>query len=218
MTKKTDLRGADAEVLQILALQSGDPRRIRRVLNGATLTPAIVPHLIPLLGVDKSAIEAMHALRAVASDRPGALIDALLDVRHTVVVRRRLARVMLVCRTSAVAQALLQACEDDHVSVRLQCARTLFVIRRRQPDLPVDTNRVIPLIKREIDDGIPNVGLLFTLLAVILPAGPTRAAYRSLRGGSAQARGTAMEYLESVLPSEIRQHLDKILTRMRSPG
>jgi hypothetical protein len=217
VTKKTDLRGADAEVLQILALQSGDPQRVRRVVNGAALTPAVIPHLIPLLGAEKTATDAMHALRAVAPHRPGALIDALLDVRHPVVMRRRLARVMSVCRTAAVADALLQACEDDHVSVRVQAARTLFVIRRRRPELSIDQNRVIQLIQREVSAGIPHVGLVFTLLAVILSPGPIRAAYRSLRVGSAHARGTALEYLDSVLPAEIRKHLDEILTRMSPP-
>ena len=218
VTKKTDLRGADAEVLQILALQSGDSQRIRRVLKGAALTPAVIPHLIPLLGLERTAVDAMHALQTIAPHRPGMLVDALLDVRRPTVMRRRLARVLSSCRSPGVIDALLQACEDDHVSVRMQCARTLVVIHRGRSDVEIDRDRVIRLIKREIAGGIEHVGLLFTLLALIFPAGPIRAAYRSLRVGNAHARGTAVEYLESVLPGEIRRHLDEILTRMQSPS
>jgi hypothetical protein len=217
VTKKTDLRGADAEVLQILALQSGDPARVRRVVDGGVLTPAVIPHLIPLLDLEATALEAMQALRAVAPQRPGALVDALLDVRHSSVMRRRLARVMSACRSAAVVHALLQACEDDHVSVRVQAARTLFVIRRRHPELTIDENRVIQLIQEEVAGGIKDVGLVFTLIALVRPAGPIRAAYRSLRAGTAHAQGTAREYLDSVLPVEIRKHLDEILTRMSPP-
>ena len=214
--KKSDLRGADAEVLQILALQSGDPARVRRVLKGGgPLTPAVVPHLIPLLASEKTAFDAMQALRGVALHRSGVLIDALLDVRHSAVMRRRIARVMSDCRAPSVVEALLQACEDDHVSVRVQCARTLFVIRRRS-DLVIDASRVIQLIKQEINYGIPHVGLLFTLLAMIFPAGPIRAAHRSLRAGNAHAKGLAHEYLDSVLPAEIRQHVNQILARVQS--
>jgi hypothetical protein len=217
VAKKIDLRGADAEVLQILALQSGDSKRVRRVLNGgAALTPAVAAHLLPLLASEKSAVDAMHALRVVAPHRPGVLIDALLDVRRPAAVRRRLARVLSACRSPAVVEALLQACEDDHVSVRVQSARTLFAIHRRHPDLEIDADHVIQLINREIASGIAHVGLLFTLLAVIFPAAAIRAAYRSLRAGNAHATGTAQEYLDSVLPVEIRRHMDRILARVQS--
>jgi hypothetical protein len=49
--------------------------------SGEPLPPSLVPHLIALLGADRAAVEAMRGLRAIASQRPGALIDALLDVR-----------------------------------------------------------------------------------------------------------------------------------------
>lgn len=206
------------EVLQILALQSGDPERVRRVLrDGGALSPAVTSQLIPLLASDKNALDAMHALRVVALRRPGLLIDALLDVRRPAAVRRRLARILSVCRSAAVVEALLQACGDDHVSVRVQSARTLFAIHRRHPDIEIDANHIIQLINREIGSGIPHAGLLFMLLAVIFPAGPIRAAYRSLRAGNAHARGTAREYLDSILPDGIRKHMDRILARVRSP-
>jgi hypothetical protein len=63
-SRKADLRGADADVLKILALQSGDPRRVRRALDPSeTMAPSLVPHVIPLLAVDSTALDAMRALR-----------------------------------------------------------------------------------------------------------------------------------------------------------
>src|SRR5262249_4693973 len=151
---------------------------------------------------DRSAIDAMRALRDVAIRRPGALVDALLDVRLAPVVRRRLARVMAVCRTPDVVNALLQACDDEQTSVRAQCARTLFLLHRRHPDLPIDATRVNALVQDELE-GAPDVGLVFTLLALVYPSSPLRGAYRSLRGANARARGFAIEYLNGILPPEI---------------
>lgn len=213
--RKTDLRGADADVLKIVAVQSGDPRRIRRVLDsGEPLPPSLVPHLIALLGDDRVARDAMRGLRTIASERPGALIDALLDVRQSRVIRRRLARVMSDCRTPDVVEALLQAGDDDHISVRIQCARTLFLVRRRHPELAVDGERVMAAIRKEISRGAQDIGLVFTLLALVFPSGPIRVAYRSLRGSSAPARGFAMEYLNGVVPPDLRDKMAAIVGRL----
>jgi hypothetical protein len=202
-------------VLKILALQSGDPHRVRRALDPSeTIAPSLVPHLIPLLAVDAAALDVMRALRTVAAHRPGALIDALLDVRLSSVVRRRVARVMSVCRTRDAVDALLHAFGDDHISVRVQGARTLLLIHRRHPDIPVDAERVMVLIVKEIEAGAPDIGLIFTLLALIYPTAPIRAAYRNLRGGNAHARGFAVEYLHSILPTEIRLKLNPVVERM----
>ena len=213
--RKTDLRGADTDVLKILALQSGDPRRIRRALDPKQpVAPSLIPHLIPLLAVDASALDAMHALRSVAPRRPGMLIDALFDVRLAPVVRRRLARVMSACRTADAIEALLQAAIDEHVSVRVQCARTLFLIHRRDPALTIESDRVTAVVLNEVERDPPDLGLIFTLLALIYPATPIRVAYRSLRGGNAHARGFALEYLHGILPTEIRVKLTPIIERL----
>ena len=214
-SKKTDLRGADADVLKIVAVQSGDPRRIRRVIDsGEPLPPSLVPHLIALLGADRAAREAMRGLRAIAPQRPGALIDALLDVRQSRVIRRRLARVMSECRTPDVVEALLQAGDDDHISVRIQCARTLFLLRRRNPELEVDGERVMAAVRKEIGRGAQDIGLVVTLLALVFPAGPIRVAYRSLRGSNVRARGFAMEYLNGIVPPDLRDKLTAVVDRL----
>jgi hypothetical protein len=215
---KTDLRGADVEVLQIVALQSGDPHRIRRVLTDAGDIPlSVVPHVIPLLA-SASATDAMHALRRTSLHRPGILIDALADVRLPPVVRRRVARVLSVCRSPLVIAALLTGSDDEHISVRVQCARSLFVLKRRHPEVEVGWDEVVGLVHREIERGIQDVGLVFTFLGLVLPSGAIRGAYRSLRGSNANARGFALEYLHGVLPTGIRDKLMPVLTEMGRNG
>ncbi|MGE0703665.1 MAG: hypothetical protein AB7P22_06965, partial [Vicinamibacterales bacterium] len=48
---------------------------------------------------------------------------------------------------------------------------------------------------------------VFTLLALVLPSGPLQIAYRGLHSDDRNLRGTALEYLESVLPPPIRERL-----------
>jgi hypothetical protein len=48
---------------------------------------------------------------------------------------------------------------------------------------------------------------VFTLLSLVLPNEPLRIAYRGLHTDDANLRGTALEYLESVLPADIRRSL-----------
>ena len=48
---------------------------------------------------------------------------------------------------------------------------------------------------------------VFTLLALMLPREPLGIAYRALQTTDPQLRGTALEYLETALPSRVRQQL-----------
>lgn len=202
---RANLRGADADVLQIVALQSHDVNRIRRVLDPRNpIRASIVPHVIPLLGERAVAGTAMQALQLVAEGHCGTLLDALLDPTRTPVVRRRLARVLSVCRSQVVADGLLMAVEDSLPDVRAQSARSLFRIRRRYADVRIDAERLLDLMRTELARSEPDLRHVFTLLSFVLPVQPLRAAYRGLRGDDPRARGTALEYLHGVLPKEIR--------------
>jgi hypothetical protein len=207
-SERTNLRGADTDVLQIVALQSRDKNRIRRVLDPRNpIHASIIPHVIPLLGERAVAATAMHALQLVADVHCGALVDALLDPTRTAVVRRRLARVLAVCRSQVVVDGLLMAAEDALPDVRAQSARSLFRIRRRYPDLRIDAERMLDLVRIELARSEPDLRHVFTLLLFVLRVQPLRAAYRGLRGGDSHARGTALEYLHGVLPKDIRDAL-----------
>ena len=205
---RTNLRGADADVLQILALQSRDANRIRQVLDPRNpIRASLVPHVIPLLEDRAVAGAAMQALQLVADTHGGALVDVLLDPSRTPVVRRRLARALSVCRSQIVADGLLLAIDDPLPDVRAQSARSLFRMRRRHADVRIDADRMLDLVRTELARGAPDLRHIFTLLSFVLPVRPLRAAYRGLRGDDTQARGTALEYLHEVLPKDIRSAL-----------
>jgi hypothetical protein len=205
---RPDLRGADVEVLQIVALQSRDPRRIRRVLDPRNpVSASILPHVIPLLGERAVAGMAMQALERVGDRHPGALVDALLNPAHTPPVRRRLARALSACGSQTVVDGLLMAIDDERLDVRVQCARSLFRMRRRSPDIRFDHSRMLDLARAELARGAPDLAHLFTLLSFLVSVGPLRAAYRAIRSGNPHAKGTALEYLHGVLPKDIRAEL-----------
>ena len=82
------------------------------------LSPELVAAAIPLLAWAPAADHALFALRNVAEERVGQLIDALLDPAQDHAVRRRLARVFSVCVSQRAAEGLILALDDDRRLVR----------------------------------------------------------------------------------------------------
>ena len=54
---------------------------------------------------------------------------------------------------------------------------------------------------------------VFSLLSLVLPREPLQIAFQGLQSSDRQLRGTALEYLEGVLPSAIRAGLWPLLVR-----
>src|SRR5439155_622711 len=70
----------DPELQAILRLRSRDRAQVVSVLRAEEgLTPALVPHVIPLLAWDPVAADAVFALRKVAEERVGEFVDVLID-------------------------------------------------------------------------------------------------------------------------------------------
>ena len=59
-------------------------------------------------------------------------------------------------------------------------------------------------MKGRTSQGLPHV---FTLLSLVLPAEPLQVAFRGLHADDDNLRGTALEYLDGVLPPTIRARL-----------
>lgn len=214
----------------------------------ADLTPALVTHVIPLLAWDLVAHDAIRALQKVAPKHVGALSDALLDPYEEFAVRRRIPRVMVVCSTQRAADSLVQGLADIRFEVRFQCGRALAAIAAKHPAIQVNANTVFDVVQKEVavgrpvwegrrlldrlDDNEPSTFIdefirsranqslthVFTILSLALPREPLQIALRGLHAGDEHLRGTALEYLESILPPMIRDPLWPFLEDHRPAG
>ena len=228
---------SDPEVQEILALKSRDRARILKVLRDDEGLPAtLIPHVIPLLAWDPVAEDAVRALRKVAEERVGELVDALLDPNQPFAVRRRLARAFSVCVSQRAVDGLLLGLEDLRFEVRFQCGRSLAAILEKNTRIRIERERVFEVVRREVAVSRPvwqshrlldtvdtedrsfvdeflkdragqSLAHVFTLLALVLPTSPLQIAYRGLHTDDPKLRGTALEYLEGVLPQDISQRL-----------
>ena len=225
----------DSEVQDILRIRSRDRNQVVAVLGRAEgISRALVPHVIPLLAWDKVTNQATFALKKVAEENIGQLTDALVDPNQDFAVRRRLARVFGVCVSARAAEGAVGGLDDLRFDVRYQSARSLAAILEKNPRVHIDRERIFDVVLREVAVGRPvwesqrlleksgvdsaldqfvrdrageSLAHVFTLLSLVLEREPLQIAFRSLQSDDEYLRGTALEYLESVLPSPIRVRL-----------
>jgi hypothetical protein len=234
----------DDVVADIIRLRSGNHETAMRVLTRPEgLTAPLVPHVIPLLASPSLADYALFALRKVLEERVGELTDALLDPSQDQAVRRRLARVFSTGVSQRAVDGLLVALDDPRFDVRFQTARSLAGIVDRNPLVRVDPQRIFAVVLEEVTVGQPvwesqrlldgfvsaspldayvrdragqSLAHVFTMLSLVLPRQPLLIAFRSLHSDDSHLRGTALEYLERVLPTDIRVRLWPFLVRTRA--
>jgi HEAT repeat protein len=169
-------------------------------------SPILVAGLIPLLSKDELYPEVVRALRRVAPRVTGQLVDALLDPRMDPVVRRRIPRVLKACPTPRSAAGLLAALDDAGFGVRASSAAALAALHEKSAEIGVPREKVFERVQEELerpDTGERHLAHVFTLLSFALEPEPLRIAWAALRGRDRALRGTALEYLDTVLPGEI---------------
>jgi hypothetical protein len=196
-----------------------------------------VPEAISLLSQDDVAREGIDALRGAGPEALDPLVASLLDPREEFAVRRRIPLVLATYPHPRAVEGLSLGLADRRFEVRYRCGRGLAHLNKIDPSCVADYRVVHQAVLREVevgagvwegrslldrlddegwspvvDDAIrarANKSLehVFTLLALILPAEPLRIAFRGLNVRDPFLRGTALEYLESALPPEIRKPL-----------
>ncbi|MPZ16956.1 MAG: hypothetical protein GEV06_03410 [Luteitalea sp.] len=198
-------------------LRSGQPERIRRALAkapsppGPELVALLVPLLVPLLGRDELFPQVLRSLRSVAQRATGQLVDALVDTAQPAAVRQRVPRVLKACPTARSVGGLLLGLGDSDFAVRRASGLVLVWLLERNPGLAVPTQAVHAAIATELDmpvgDREAQLDHIFVLLSAVCEREPLRVSRWALRSEDLRLRGTALEYLEQVLPEAVRQPL-----------
>jgi hypothetical protein len=125
--------------------------------------------------------------------------------------------VLRAASSQRAVDGLMLGLEAERIEVREQSGRSLVRLRKRHPALRIDADRVVACAVREAAalqtsaSAHPALDHIFTLLSLVLPEAPLRIAYRSLRTDDPAMRGTALEYLEGVLPPDLRRALWPVL-------
>ena len=226
-----DLR--DHTVIELAELRSGNAVRIQRVL-AAPLAADLASHVVPLLAWDPVAELAREALQAIAPQITGQLVDALLDRDREFSIRRRLPEILRRGEPELASWGLWRALHDPRFEVRYRSGKALAKLRDAGHALGLTQADVFEAVQREVTvdgrlwhshrlldqvDGDDDEAVLhrvleqrsatgldhvFTLLGLTLPAEPLRLALQAVSTLDPALRGTALEYLESVLPEQVR--------------
>jgi hypothetical protein len=128
---------------------------------------------------------------------------------------------------------LIRGLSDEHFEVRYECGVALVRLTEKDPNLRIPSLPILVAVRRELeierklleeelsDDeeadrpfcavlntrasrGLEHV---FTILSLMLDREPLRIAWHALNTRDDNLRGTALEYLDNVLPPEIRDAL-----------
>ena len=115
---------------------------------------------------------------------------------------------------------------DRNPQIRIDRERILdVVLRETAVGRPVWTSRRLlddggyresPLDEFVRDRAGQSLAHVFTLLSLVLPSQPLQIAFRSLHSQNSRLRGTALEYLEGVLPPKVRDRLWPFLVEGRT--
>jgi hypothetical protein len=233
----------DPLLQDIMALREGtDPAALAVLSRPDGLARPLVSHVIPLLASQTLGDYAVFALRKVAEEHVGELTDALLDPNQPVDVRRRIARVFSVGVSQRAADGLLLSLDDSSFDVRFQAVRSLTAIVEKNARIVFNREHIERVVLKEVEVGRPfwegqrlledypsqapldvflnqraarSLSHVFALLSLVIPREPLQIAFRSLHVEDHHLRGTALEYLEGVLPGPIRQVLWPFLVRRR---
>lgn len=196
-------------------LLSQEPARLRAALDAAD--PSLTAFIIPLIARSDVGAQAMNVLGGFGTRVVGQLADALLDAEGvSPTVRRRLVRVIANAGGPWAAAALASALEDPDFDVRRQVVRGLEEISESGVDAPIGRTPALAAAARELDgsDGPADpdrVDHVLRLLGLVFDREAFRLARAALSQADAKLHGTALEYLDNVLPTAIKMTLFAVL-------
>ncbi|HEY6035119.1 MAG TPA: hypothetical protein VIV58_12685 [Kofleriaceae bacterium] len=212
----------------IRELRSNNVARVRAALAEPLPTEVARVAIELVGGPDDVAKLAADALRAVAPRCTGALVDALLDTEREAKLRRRLPAILAAGLPELAAWGLWRGMADPSFDVRYRCSMVLAQLAGDVHLGPLDPDEVFEYVRKELlvdrdewkarkiesdpviaSDVEGDVGLahVFRVLGLVLPPEPLRVALHAVQTDDTSLRGMALEYLESILPPDVRAQL-----------
>jgi AAA family ATP:ADP antiporter len=218
-------------------LRSGDPVLIERALAAPQAwTVEDLSYLVPLLARDGWLGPAVRALASFGVEGVPYLSSVMGDDAADFVLRRRIPRVLAWIDHPDADRALVDALEAGRFEVRYRVALALYHRRleslpesggsweaevwaavRAQLSREKPVWELARLLDAEADDGFVErrVGLrgelslehTFRLLSLVLDRDTVRAAYHGIILNDPELKSFALEYLEQVLPQDVRDRL-----------
>jgi AAA family ATP:ADP antiporter len=220
----------DSVIMAIADLRSGQTERIQKVLAGQTITTTLLPHVILLLAEQDHLREVFRAIRPLASTATGQLVDALLDRRVHPVIRRRLPLILGQADNQWAINGLMVGLADEDWDVRLRCGQALQKLRENHRQLKFERTLLMHFIEQEIrflKDAQPplpavsppleghnsseHLHHLFNLLGLVYGPEVFELCFQAVRGDDLRLRGTALEYMENLLPPDLRSAVWRLI-------
>lgn len=215
-------------------LLSSDPDRVRKALTREDVDARVAALIVPWLAHPQVRDAAAAALGGIGPRIAGTLEDALLDETVPVAARVRVPPILGRWADRRATKALLRGLGDPYFGLRFACGQSLARLVRTAPELRPPEAAILAIVQKETDvdttlwanqevEDIHASSVLldapqrrrvhrtaehvFTLLAVIFDREPLRFSLFGLASGDPNLRGTALEYLENVLPDGLRRAL-----------
>jgi hypothetical protein len=234
----------DPEVVRVATeLSSGDADRIVAELDAGVLDSRFTGLVIPLLEYGDTREAAQRALQGIADKCIGQLSDALLDAQVSPMIRYRIPALMSRVSSPRSVDGLAGGLADEDFEVRERCARALLAIRRRNLELCPPQAQLAAAVQRELsvpektwagrgatisieDSGLSQIASstanrslqhVFTLMGLWLQPQELELSLRALASQDPKLRGTALEYLENVVPTEVKAALWPHISDQRAP-
>jgi hypothetical protein len=213
--------------------------------NAAAITAALAQHLpyeiLPMVldlvahEDDEIAKAAILGLRKLAPLGTGLYVEALTDREAPEKLRRRMPGLLATGSPGLAGWGLWRGLADPSFDVRYYCSTALAGL---QHELSLRNDDVFECVRKELEtepdewrarklapDPVieateeTSLGLshIFRVLGLVLPAEPLRVALHAMQTDDAGLRGMALEYLESILPPEVRAQLWPFLDEQAVP-
>jgi ATP:ADP antiporter, AAA family len=196
-------------------LLGAEPAKIQALLARGPLDRRLVALVIPLLQQRELALPVTSALSRIAGSIVGQLVDALLDPQQPALLRQRLPRVIKSCEDERAVHGLMRALRAAESGVRRRAALALGELTAKKPELRPERGVVFEVVREELRHASGqelDLRHIFAILALAAPGEGLTFARQALASDDLRQRGTALEYLQNVLPEPLRSELIARLT------